>query len=256
MKKAIFVTVRTGSTRLPNKSLLEINGKKTIEYVIDRVKGSKLVDEIILCTTMSPNDDILCQIALEKDILVFRGSEKDKLDRWQKAASAYNIDFFISADGDDLFCGVELMDLVFEKLDKEDFDFIEWDNEFLPCGAFSYGMKVSALNKVCEIKDSDDTEMMWVYFTDTGLFKTRKLNDVPVVFNKPGWRLTLDYEDDLRFFEKVIGDFSIKGLDLSLRNILEYLDENPDVVKINQYLEEKYVENQKSKINMILKETE
>ena len=58
------------------------------------------------------------------------------------------------------------------------------------------------------------------------------------------------------FFEKVIGDFSIKGLDLSLRNILEYLDENPDVVKINQYLEEKYVENQKSKINMILKETE
>ena len=39
--KAIFVSVRTGSTRLPNKSILKINNKYTIEYVINSVKKSK-----------------------------------------------------------------------------------------------------------------------------------------------------------------------------------------------------------------------
>ena len=47
MHKAIFITVRTGSTRLPNKSLLEIKGKSTIEHLIDRVKQTHLVDNIV-----------------------------------------------------------------------------------------------------------------------------------------------------------------------------------------------------------------
>ena len=38
MLKAIFISVRTGSTRLPNKSILKIKNKHTIEYVIDSVK--------------------------------------------------------------------------------------------------------------------------------------------------------------------------------------------------------------------------
>ena len=34
----IFITVRTGSTRLPNKSILKIKDKYTIEYVSNSVK--------------------------------------------------------------------------------------------------------------------------------------------------------------------------------------------------------------------------
>ena len=47
MKKAILITVRTGSTRLPQKALLEINGKSTIVHLIDRLKQSKLANDII-----------------------------------------------------------------------------------------------------------------------------------------------------------------------------------------------------------------
>jgi spore coat polysaccharide biosynthesis protein SpsF len=63
MKKAILITVRTASTRLPKKALLKINGKTTIEHLIERMKRSKLADIIILCTTKLPEDDILCDIA-------------------------------------------------------------------------------------------------------------------------------------------------------------------------------------------------
>ena len=69
MKKAIFITVRTGSTRLPEKALLKINERSTIELVIDRAKRSKKKDIVVLCTTESTNDDILCEIAEKNGIL-------------------------------------------------------------------------------------------------------------------------------------------------------------------------------------------
>ena len=72
MNKGIFITVRTGSTRLPNKSILKIYGKYTIEYLIERVKESRLADEIILCTTSKLEDDILCRIATKNNIKYFK----------------------------------------------------------------------------------------------------------------------------------------------------------------------------------------
>ncbi|HEC29048.1 MAG TPA: hypothetical protein ENI65_05630, partial [Gammaproteobacteria bacterium] len=48
---AIFITVRTQSTRLPAKALKPINGMPTIEYLIKRMKHSRNADAIILCTT-------------------------------------------------------------------------------------------------------------------------------------------------------------------------------------------------------------
>ena len=47
MRRGIFISVRTGSERLPNKSILKIKDKFTIEYVIDSVKKSNYADKIM-----------------------------------------------------------------------------------------------------------------------------------------------------------------------------------------------------------------
>ena len=96
--KGIFITVRTGSTRLPNKALLGIKNKTTIEHLIDRVKKTQLCDKIILCTTNLPEDDVLCRIAKQNDISYHRGSTEDKLERWKSAAKEHSIDFFVTAE--------------------------------------------------------------------------------------------------------------------------------------------------------------
>ena len=115
MKNAIFITVRTKSTRLPQKCLLRINGITTIEHHIERVKRSTLSDLIVLCTTEQNEDDVLCDIAKQHNIEYVRGSAKDKLMRWLVAADKFNVGFFVTADGDDLFCDPELIDLAFEQ---------------------------------------------------------------------------------------------------------------------------------------------
>ena len=40
------------------------------------------------------------------------------------------------------------------------------------------------------IKDTNDTEMMWVYFTDTGLFNVQELENVPEVYKRDDIRMT------------------------------------------------------------------
>ena len=249
MHKGIFITVRTGSTRLPNKALLKINGKSTIEHLIDRVKRTKLVDTIILCTTTLPEDDILCEIAEKNNIFYYRGSVEDKLERWLGACKKYDIDFFVTADGDDLFCEPKLIELALRQCETPDVEFIQGDN--LVSGCFTYGIKRSALEKVCEIKDTSDTEMMWVYFTDTGLFDVQYLQNVPKEYKRNDIRMTLDYEDDLKFFTNVIEHFD--GKIFGLLDVFLYINDNPDVAKINYYLEDQWSVNQKEKTKLIIR---
>jgi len=238
MKKAIFITVRTNSSRLPQKALLKIKERTTIEHLIRRVKNSKLADGIVLCTTTGKEDDILCNIAEQEAISWFRGSAPDKLERWNKTASKYHVEFFVTADGDDLFCEPALIDLIFKQYDKDNSDFIE--PEGLVAGAVGYGIKTKALQKVCQIKDTEDTEMMWVYFKDTGLFDCQKLREVEAIYQRPEIRATLDYPDDFTFFKTVIENLSIIKKDFTLKDVIAYLDKHPEVIKIRKEKQHSY----------------
>ena len=247
---AILITVRTGSTRLPNKALLEIEGKSTIEHLIDRVKHSSLADKIILCTTILEEDTILCKIAEKSGIDYYRGSVADKLERWLGACNKFNIDFFITADGDDLFCEPTLIDLAIKQRNISQEDFIKSDNTI--CGAFTYGISRSALEQVCKIKDSEDTEMMWTYFEDTGLFDISELKNVPSKYIRNDIRMTLDYQDDFVFFETVFKHFSNHTY-FSLDEIVDYIDKKPEIAKINLYLEDEWKKNQVKNTKLSLK---
>tara|TARA_R110001583_G_scaffold18383_35_gene73182 strand:- start:7171 stop:7923 length:753 start_codon:yes stop_codon:yes gene_type:complete len=247
--KAIFITVRSASTRLPTKALIEIDGMKTIEYVIRQAKKSKLADLIVLCTTLQQEDDALCEIAKKNGIKCFRGSVTDKLERWRGAAKSYDVDFFVTADGDDLFCSAELIDLAFEQQLRNKSEFIESDE--VVCGSFTYGISVNALTKACEIKQTDDTEMMWVYFTNTDICTVEKLENVPTLYKRKDVRMTLDYKEDLEFFSNVIKHFDRK--DFTTRDVLKYLDKNESIKDINFFLEETWRENQINKTNLVIK---
>lgn len=251
MNKAIFVTVRTGSKRLPKKALIKIQGKTTVEHLIERVKKAKKPDSIILCTTILKEDDVLCRIAERNEIYFYRGSVKDKLERWSGAATRFGVEFFVTADGDDLFCEPELIDIAFNQYTQNSADFIEGQD--IICGAFTYGIKTEALKRVCQIKDTDDTEMMWVYFKDTGMFRVEELHGVDDVFRRPEIRMTLDYPDDLKFFKNIIEELSKTNKSFTLRDIVKYLDANPDVMAINQYLQNEWAENQRKKTKLVIK---
>lgn len=250
----IFITVRTNSSRLSNKALLKLcNGVTTIEYLINRIKYCKTECKIILCTTTNTCDDILIEIAQAHNILYFRGSENDKLLRWYDAAKKYNIDKIVTVDGDDIFAEPMLIDKAFEQLKNKDIDFIKGDHTGLICGSFTYGFTINSLERVCELKDTTNTEMMWVYFTDTGLFNICELQDVPISFYRNDIRMTLDYEEDLFFFNTVIENSEQHNEYLDLEQIINIIDNNQYIKHINFFRQEQWKENQDKNTTLCLK---
>ena len=87
MKTITIIQARMGSTRFPDKVMQPICGTPMIGLLIERLSKAKSIDQIVLATTENMSDDILAQYASEFDCVVFRGSDKDVLDRYYKAAS-------------------------------------------------------------------------------------------------------------------------------------------------------------------------
>ena len=253
MRTAIFITIRMDSSRLPSKTMRTILGKPVLEHIVQRAKLAKKFDEVIVCTTEREIDNQVVELAEKSGVQVFRGSLEDKLERWNGAAKKFDIDYIVTFDGDDLFCEPELLDMGAEQIQTGKYDFIEAPKSLI-CGAFTYAFTAKALKKVCEIKGSTDTEMMWTYFKDTGLFKTGYLENVDDIYFSDDYRLTLDYPEDYEFFTRVFEHFNCVNNDVPLREIVAYFKEQPEIPRINIGRQQEFLDNQKKKTKLVLKE--
>jgi spore coat polysaccharide biosynthesis protein SpsF len=96
MKRVVgIIQARLGSTRLPLKMLLSLHGKPIIEWVVDRVKKSYLLDVVVVAIPESEDNNILEKILVDMNVEVFRGSEDDVLERFYLAAKEYKADYIV-----------------------------------------------------------------------------------------------------------------------------------------------------------------
>jgi spore coat polysaccharide biosynthesis protein SpsF len=248
---AVFIPVRLGSSRLPKKPLIKIEGRTLIEHLIDRVKKAKLPNLIILCTTKKSEDKIFVKIAEKNGVQCFRGNEHDILQRFLEAAVEHNVDFIVNVDGDDVFCDPELVDKTAQVFLDTGASFIKWNN--LPLGASPVGIKIDALRKVCEIKDALNTETGWgMYFTETGLFDVRYL-EPDEEMKHPEVRMTLDYPEDLQFVKEIFKRLYFPSKVFTLREILQLIKREPAIANINKGVQEEYWKRFKKRANVKIK---
>ena len=90
-------------------------------------------------------------------------------DRYLNAAKKYDLDFIIITEGDNVFFEPDIIDEVIRIHQRTGADYVTCKG--LPLGTAPHGMKIEALQKVCELKAQSDTEVWGPYFTDSGLFK-------------------------------------------------------------------------------------
>ncbi|MEA1929460.1 MAG: NTP transferase domain-containing protein [Patescibacteria group bacterium] len=232
MKILGFITVRVNSSRLPRKTLLSIRGKRVIEHVIERAKQIKGLDGVVVCTSISPEDDVLEQIAEEQGVLCFRGSLEDKLERYNGAIDRFGAELVFLIDADDPFFDPEIYELAIEQMRAGSADIIKSSPGLVP-GAFAFGLRAAAIKEACAIKDTTDTEMYEVYFLETGRFVVEdvKVED-PIYFNDQA-RLTIDYQEDFDFFKRVFDGLEMDTNTVPLKKIMELLTAKPEITSIN-----------------------
>lgn len=236
MKYFVFIPVRLASTRLPNKQMKKFQSKIILELLIERIKQSEKIEDIIICTTKNKSDDKLISFLKSKNIKYFRGSEHDLLNRFNQASQIFSSEFIIIVDGDDIYTNANSIDLVIKKYEKTNADYIF--GKGYPHGFIPVGVKLSALQKICKVKNSRNTETGYrEFFTETGLFNSKYIRPQKILDFPKNLRLTLDYHEDYLFAKKI---FSYLGNDFTLNQILELVEKEPELLKIIDGIDEKW----------------
>jgi len=235
-----FITVRTTSSRLPQKCLLPFGEGNVIEHVIRRARFFGL--DPVVCTTDNVSDDVLEHIARQEGVKVFRGSETHKLKRWLDCCQAFHITAFHTVDADDPFFDGELVKKRFALL-SGGYDVVT-PTAASSAGSASvgYSLTEAIVRKACALTDAEDTEMMWYYLDKVPGLKKIQLTDTDMAPIQV--RLTLDYEEDYWLLCTVL---RLAGPNAQRREVDGLFRRNPDLYQMNWFRNQEWKNAQLAK---------
>ena len=232
---AAIIQARMGSSRLPNKVLMDIDGKPSLKYMIDRVAKSKYIEKIIVATTTNKRDQVIVDFCIENNVLFYCGSENDVLDRYYQTSINNDVKTVIRLTSDcpliDPVLIDKTIDLYFDKAVNYAANAVPPELKKYPDGSDVEVFSFKDLTRAwIESKDIKDREHVTFYFwkKDEG-FTTVMLD------NKYDWgkyRITVDYIEDLELVREIAKKLKDNNLDGSTKEIIEII-ESEKLFKIN-----------------------
>jgi spore coat polysaccharide biosynthesis protein SpsF (cytidylyltransferase family) len=236
-----FLTVRTSSTRLPNKCFLPFGSNHVLGHVIQRCEKFDLTP--VICTTTEKSDDRIEEFAIEHNVMVFRGSLENKLKRWSDCADIFGIKKFHTVDVDDPFFEPAIIKESMDLLTREELDVVFPTNDSAAGSAsVGYSIDTNYLSTVLRhnIKLKSIEMVDSIFLNDPSINSKKLISSIP---DSNQIRLTLDYEEDyhlLVFLVRKLGPFCDRS------EILEFFRANPILSQINWFRNEEWAAKQSS----------
>ncbi len=161
-----IVQARMTSSRLPGKVLIELKGRPLLAYLIESLRASSVVSEIIIATSHGADDDPVEAFAEEWRVACFRGGLEDVAGRISAAAVAANCPHFIRVNGDSPLLDHRLIDLAMEIFAAISVDVVtNIHPRTFPRGQSVELIRTSALlNLLDKTSDPGDREHVTTYF--------------------------------------------------------------------------------------------
>ncbi|WP_346890174.1 glycosyltransferase family protein [Clostridium sp. UBA1056] len=239
MKVVCIIQARVGSSRLPGKVLKNICGKTVLEHDVRRLKLVTNIDEIVIATTVEPQDDKIVEEAKRLGVKCFRGSENDVLSRYYHAAMESNSDIVVRVTSDCPCIDHTIIDNMVRLFKENKFDYINNTSErTFPRGYDVEVFTLQALEIAYKNATKDyEREHVTPYLYDcNNNFKcfTYKNN---VDYSK--YRITLDTEEDLKVIKEIYNELYKDEKYFLLEDVVNFLDSNPHIANINDDIEQK-----------------
>jgi spore coat polysaccharide biosynthesis protein SpsF len=229
-----IIQARLGSTRFPGKILAEICGKPLIWHVVERLRWSKNIREIVLATTDNKGDDDLFGWAQDNQIKVFRGSEDDVLARYYYAACESNASVILRVTADDPFKDPDIIDNVYDLFQSKKLDFAYNNNpptfpEGLDTEIFSFSAIRKAFN---ESADPYEREHVTQYFyRNPELFRQFNFSFSQDLSHL---RWTIDNPEDFQMVTEIYNSLYKEGEIFKFQDILQLITVKPYLSEINK----------------------
>lgn len=234
-KNLCIIQARTGSTRLPRKVLLKVDGVSMLEYEIKRIKQSKKIDKIVVATTTKQEDDKIEKLCNKIGINCFRGSENDVLDRYYQCSLQYpQYNNIIRITGDNPLIDPAVIDQVANFFEKNNYDFssnVERKKETFPEGMDVEVFKKSVLFQAAKnAKLNLEREHVTPYITKNKKFKKGYYS---ADYDFSHLRFALDKKEDLAILK-----FLIKNSKLTdgYMQYIPIITKNPKIMFNNMHI--------------------
>ncbi len=209
MNITCIIQARLGSKRFPRKILKTVLNKSIIELVIDRVKLSKKINQIVVAIPNTKVDDKLFNYLKKRNIKIFRGSEKNVLKRFYEAAKVFNSKIIVRITSDCPLVDHKIIDSMIKLLIDKKKDYVS--NASPP--SFPDGLDVEVFNfkslqkAYFSTKDKYELEHVTPFIKKSGKFNTYNYASEQDFSN---FRVTLDEKKDLDLIRNIYSFYKPK----------------------------------------------
>ena len=229
-----IIQARMGSSRLPGKVLMNSgNGMPLLYYVINQLRHCSKVKNLVIATTTNQEDDEIEKFADNNSVNVFRGSEKDVLDRYFQCAKKYSFSTIVRITSDCPLIDPQIVDKVIERFFSGNYDYAT--NTLIrtfPIGADAEVFSFSALETAWKNAQlPSEREHVTPYLRNKGNFKTINVENDTNISNL---RLTVDRIEDFELIKEILNNISTNPI--HLEDILELFSRKPELIEINKYI--------------------
>ncbi|MFB4167776.1 cytidylyltransferase domain-containing protein [Virgibacillus sp. JSM 102003] len=241
MKVVAIIQARMGSTRLPGKILKKVLDKPLLEYQIERVRRSELIDEIVIATTLNKDEQPIIDFCNKHSLSFYRGSEKNVLSRYYEAAKEHNADVVVRLTSDCPIIDASIIDKVIREY-LEYNDSINYTSNTLvrtyPRGmdteVFSFQtLENTYVNAGSNAEKEHVTPFIYQHPELFGLLSV--VNDI----DTSNHRWTVDTKEDYLLIKKIIESLYETNPIFSYHDILEVLNNNKEMMNINSDIKQK-----------------
>lgn len=243
-KLGIIIQARMGSSRLPGKTLKNLNGKPLLWHVYNRCKASKYADIVVIATTTDKSDDQIEKFCKRYKIPYFRGGVDHVLSRYYEVAKKYKIDVIARVTADCPLVDPTTIDRVFKAYTDQKCDYVSNivpGERTFPRGLDVEVFSFSALEKAYrEATENIETEHVtpYIWQNKNNQYNLGKIVTAPKELDR-SYRLTVDYPEDFALIDAIYGNFRNYKL-VPVAKAIKFLDRHPEITSINADCEQKH----------------
>lgn len=242
LKVVVIIQARQGSTRLPGKAMMEVLGKPLLGYLLERVKRSKLVHDIIVATTELQNDDAIAAFCRQENVRCYRGSVEDVLARYLDAAQEASADVIVRVTGD---CPVICPEIIDKAVSGylSHYPIVDYVSNTVK-RTYPRGMDVEVFSYAClktaaakSVSAADREHVTPYIYRHPEQFNIESIVDSA---DHSHFRWTVDTPEDFTLISKLISALYPLKKEFSFEDLLHLMQRHPDWSGINSHVSQKY----------------
>ncbi|MBN1264756.1 MAG: glycosyltransferase family protein [Anaerolineales bacterium] len=242
IRKPILAVIqaRMGSSRLPDKVLLDIAGRPMLARVVERAKQAALLDDVIVATTIDPEDDPVAAFCEQQGYPFCRGPVFDVLARYHLAAETFDGQTIVRITADCPLIDPDVIDRTIDKFLQQ--PAAVYASNRLQRYTYPIGLDVEVFTRdgleraFSDAEEPYQREHVTPFFYDTpGKFP---LVSVEAEGEYGHLRWTVDTPEDLEFVRRVYRLLADRA-HFRWMDVLNLLEQEPELVSINAHIRHK-----------------